>query len=240
MHINSRSSCVILNAYCQIQMSQCLFYRFGNYNTPAHVQLLACQFFALDLMCFVTDSTDCPAVYLDGTVSIVGQGLISGVFAGNPSSAFPTVAVNGASAIYQVKIGKAIRGGWQTWVPSVSTSTFTPGGIVFNPQDLSPLSGDEIAVALTPSGGVSGGGTINIGYVNSSYISLHASAGTITGITGGKPGQRITISCDAAGVVLQHNAGQLMPGEVNYTFTVGSTIDLYRINSSTWRTVGQQ
>jgi hypothetical protein len=238
LHINSRSSCVILDAYVQIQMSQCLFYRFGNHDTNAHVQLLGCQFFDLNLMCAVTDATDCPAVYLDGTVSAVGNGLISGIFAGNPKSTHPLVAVKDKSAIYLVQIGKAIRGGWHTWVPSINTSTFSAGGITFNPQDLYPLSPEEISVTITPSGGVSGGGTIDISYVNSPFISLNAGAGTITGITGGKVGQRITIACDTAGVVLQHNARQIMPGKVNYTFTAGSSIDLYRINSNTWRAVG--
>jgi hypothetical protein len=97
---------------------------------------------------------------------------------------------------------------------------------------------NSLGVAVCGPGGLSGGGTIDISYINSPFISLNAGAGTITGITGRKVGQRITIACDTAGDVLQHNARQIMPGNVNYTFTAGGSVDLYRINSNTWRAVG--
>ena len=123
--------------------------------------------------------------------------------------------------------------GWTHWVPSVATATYTKGGIVFNPRDLVPLTSDEIAPLIVPSGGVTGGGTLDISYVNADYVIIDASSGTITNILSNTVGKTITIGVGAAGIVLQNNSNLSLPGGANFTFAAGQTITLYHGSPST-------
>lgn len=183
---------------------------------------------------------DIPAIVLDGTTSDCGNGRIDGFFQGAPGSQSRVIAAVGS--MFDIRV-RGTMNAYAGWVPSVASPSYT-GTLVCNPKDVLPVTADEVSVTVTPTGPANAA-VLDLTFVQSPYVVINASAVNIVliipyGGTGANNGQWVTLECDFPNVVLQHNATQLMPGQTNFQFTQGSTIDLYRINGSVWRSVGVQ
>jgi hypothetical protein len=137
VHINSTSYCVYVSQFLQVSIGAgCVFYRNGNLNNSAFIQLVGCQEFEVDVITQINDSTDCPAVTLDGTTTLTAHGIIDGVFSGKASSAFPVVNANVAAG-----------------VASASQTVATPG--VFTTAAQSFVAGQPVYLTGSAPGGFS-------------------------------------------------------------------------------------
>jgi Pectate lyase superfamily protein len=239
VHVNSSSYCVFIDLFIQVVITKCVFYRFGAMNNSAFVQLAGVQQFDIDLITQISDSTDCPVVMLDGSANLVAHGIVDGVFSGKGGSGFPVVHAVATSTLADIIVRGVIRFGYTHWLPSLSALPYTPGGsIQLNASTILATDKDNINPSITPTGATPNL-KLDLSYVQCGLATINLAAGTISTILGNRPGQRITLSCTNAGVVLAHNASQVMPGSANFTFAAGQTIDLYRLTSS-WLAVSRQ
>jgi Pectate lyase superfamily protein len=239
VHINSRSYCVFISQFIQIQIAKCLFYRFGALNNSAFVHLVGCQQFDIDLIAQISDATDCPVLMMDGTTNAVAHGIIDGVFSGKSGSGFPVVHALATSTLGDIIVRGIIRFGYTRWLPSLSALPYTPGGsIQLNASSILATDTDNINPQITPTG-TTPNMVLDLTYVQCGLATINLASGTIATILGNRPGQRITLGCTNAGVILANNAGQAMPGGANFTFGAGQTIDLYR-EGVLWLAVSRQ
>lgn len=239
-HINSNNNCVDITSYVDVFIKDCYMIRLGS-NTGSFIAFSAVQNFVIEAICTVGGTTDVPVLSMAGSLSPCANGEMTGFFQGQASSTNRVVTATGSISVVRVR---GEMNAYAGWIPPVSSPGYT-GTLLCNPSDVIPLTSDEISVTITPSGGVAGGGTIDLSFVQAPYVILNATAGTITGITpyggtGAQYAKRVTFECDTSGVVIQHNANQLMPGGVNFTYVAGATIDLYHFSPTVWRAVGRQ
>lgn len=144
------------------------------------------------------------------------------------------------SSVSNVLVRGTIRFGYTRYLPQLGIPmTYAPGGgLQLSTTNILTGDIDDINPTIVPTG-TTPNMVLDLTYVQCGMATINLAAGTISTILGNRPGQRITLGCTNAGVVLANNASQVMPGGANFTFTAGQTIDLYR-QAVNWLAVSRQ
>lgn len=244
VHINAFVSVMSINAFTSVFIDDCLFYT--NATTGSIIALIGVQNFEIDVQTACLGATDIPVLSMtnDSHSTGCGNGRLSGFFQGLLTGN-PVVSVTGAQSVFNIRITNASLNGYSSWVPRVSSAPTYTGSIMVDLKSCWPLTADEVQVTVTPSGGVAGGGTLNLTYVQAPEVLVNATAGTITAITpyAGYPngGQVVTLVCNGAGVQVANNTTIRPPGAANFTFGAGSSIELYQENAVPfWRAISSE
>jgi hypothetical protein len=229
-HINARVSNIALTKVVQVFIEGgALFYNTNSTGT-AFVSLTDISGFNIADNYFQgIGTTNIPAITLAGSASF-GSGVIQGNQFANGSTAVGLSVTTANCSNLEIVNNQKITGSGATVsltgackADIIIQDNFPVDSLVSNSFTVAPAA--TISVEPSPS--------------NFIFISTPGGATTITAITSRRPDDIMTFKCDSALVTIQHNAGIILRGGVNFVFTAGSNITLMRANGI-WQEISRQ
>ena len=229
-HINARVSNIALTKVVQVLIEGgALFYNTNSTGT-AFVSLTNVSGLNIADNYFQgIGTTNIPAITLAGSASF-GSGVIQGNQFANGSTAVGLSVTTANCSNLEIINNQKITGSGATVsltgdckADIIIQDNFPVDSLVSNSFTVAPAA--TISVEPSPS--------------NFIFISTPGGATTITAITSRRPDDIMTFKCDSTLVTIQHNAGIILRGGVNFTFTTGSNITLMRANG-VWQEICRQ
>jgi len=229
-HINARVSNIALTKVVQAFIEGgALFYNTNSTGT-AFVSLTDVSGFTIAENYFQgIGTTDIPSIVVGGAAAF-GSGIIQGnQFSNGATAAGISVTTANCSNLEIVNNQKLSGAGATTSLTGACKSSI----IIQNNYPVDSLVANSFNVTTAA--------TISVEPSPSNFIFLSTPGGatTITAITSRRANDIMTFKCDSALVTIQHNAGIILRGGINFTYTPGTNITLMRANGI-WQEISRQ
>jgi len=229
-HINARNSNVSLTKVTQVFIEGgALFYN-TNSTGSSFVSLSNVSGYTIAENYFqAVGTTDIAAITLGGTASF-GGGVIQGNQFANGATAGAIGVTTANCSNLEIVNNQKLSGAGAT---VVLTGACKSDIIIQNNYPVDSLVANSFNVTTAA--------TISVEPSPSNFIFLSTPGGatTITAITPRRANDVMTFKCDSALVTIQHNAGIILRGGANFTYTPGSNITLMRANGI-WQEICRQ